>query len=126
MGANFMKKKLLIIEDDLALRYMLQRSLLNLEIDVIAADNGKVALEILRNDPSIILIVTDIRMPVMSGIEFRKEQLRDPSVSHVPIIFLTGHLSQVNPAQDLRPHLVLTKPVAPDDFRKIVENIIFS
>lgn len=119
-----MKKKILIIEDDLALRYMLQRSLHNLDLDIVAADNGKVALEILQSDPNIVLIITDIVMPQMTGIEFRKKQLMDKKISNIPIIFLTGHLNHISSASELNPYVVLTKPVMPEDFRKIIENLI--
>jgi CheY-like chemotaxis protein len=120
-----MKKKILIVEDDLALRYMLQRSLNGLNLDIIAADNGRVALEIIRSDSSIVLIIADIVMPGMSGIEFRKQQLADGKLKHIPIVFLTGHLHHTATAQELDPFIVLTKPVMPEDFKQVVENALF-
>ncbi len=119
-----MKKKILIIEDDLSFRYMLQRSLIELNLEILSTDNGQVGLEILRSDPNIHLIVTNIVMPLISGIEFRRLQLLDQTISHIPIIFFAGHHDHFTADAELDFHIILTKPVAPTDFKIVVENII--
>ncbi len=125
-SSSYMKKKILIIEDDLSFRYMLQRSLIELNLEILATDNGHVGLEILRSDPKIHLVVTNIVMPILSGIEFRKLQLLDQTIRHIPIVFLAGHQDHFVSNEELDFHIILMKPVMPDDFKVVVENIIFN
>lgn len=53
------------------------------------APDGKAALEILRNH-HIDIVVSDIMMPVMNGLELCKEMKADIELSHIPVIFLTA------------------------------------
>jgi len=61
--------KILIAEDDLISYIYLQVFLGKYDIMVIHAENGKQAVEFVKNIPDINLILMDIRMPVMDGIE---------------------------------------------------------
>lgn len=61
---------------------------------VATARSGAAALRMLRAGLVPRLIVLDIWMPEMNGIEFRAEQLRDPALADIPVIVLTA--SEVN------------------------------
>lgn len=61
--------KILIAEDDLISFSLLNKMLANYNVDIIHAEHGAKAVEIVRNTPDIDLILMDIRMPVMDGIE---------------------------------------------------------
>ena len=54
--------------------------------EVIRALNGKEALEQLCRHPDVDLIILDINMPIMSGLEFLYHCKRQPSLSHIPVI----------------------------------------
>jgi len=64
--------KVLIVEDDLVSSQYLRKILEKYDITVIHAENGEQAVEFVKNTPDIDLILMDIRMPVMDGIEATK------------------------------------------------------
>lgn len=76
--------KIIVIEDEPKLREIISESLQEYFSDIIFAENGKEALEtIKRENPC--LVITDIRMPVMNGIQMA-QQLRSEG-NLTPIIF---------------------------------------
>lgn len=85
-GGN--KHIVLLVEDDAELRYYIS-SCLNKSYDIYQAENGKEGFEIAKEvQPSI--IISDIMMPVMDGIEFCKIIKEDVETSHIPVILLTA------------------------------------
>lgn len=83
--------KVLIVDDDFINRKLLQTLLKKNPkvIETIEAENGSDALDKLKKDPSINLILLDIMMPVVDGVEFLKIYRSDMANSHVPIIVLS-------------------------------------
>ena len=84
-GRNY---TLLLVEDNETMRSFLSEKLQELFITETAPD-GKAALEILR-EHHIDIVVSDIMMPVMNGLELCKEMKADIELSHIPVIFLTA------------------------------------
>lgn len=83
-------KKILIVDDNKINRQVLCK-ILESTYDVLQAENGKVALEILyENYESISAVLLDIIMPVMNGYEMLEEISRDAFLSKIPIIVMTG------------------------------------
>ena len=82
------KNKILIVDDEEGVRDMLHLSLSTMGYDVLDAEDGMKALQIFRDShPQIVL--TDIKMPSMDGIELLKELKReDPDAE---VIMITGH-----------------------------------
>lgn len=86
------KKKLLLAEDNFELRNII-KNILSHQYEVYEAVNGKEALSIASEIvPDI--IVSDIMMPEMNGLELCKSIKFDPQTSHIPIILLTARSSQ--------------------------------
>jgi signal transduction histidine kinase/DNA-binding response OmpR family regulator len=80
--------KLLIIDDDLDTRIFL-RSCFQDDYHVLEAQNGKMGLTLTRTEfPD--LIISDVMMPEMNGIEFCKSLKSDIDTSHIPVILLTA------------------------------------
>lgn len=79
---------LLLVEDNEDMLAFLTDRLTE-QFTVETATNGKVALEVLRNN-HIDLVISDIMMPVMNGYELCKVMKSDMDLSHIPIIFLTA------------------------------------
>ena len=84
-GRNY---TLLLVEDNDTMRSFLAEKLQEMFVTETAPD-GKAALEILRNH-HIDIVVSDIMMPVMNGLELCKEMKADIELSHIPVIFLTA------------------------------------
>ncbi len=78
--------KLLIVDDDADIRQVL-RLLLNEEYAVAEAENGEEALDYLRQNPDLDLVILDVMMPGLSGYE-TCDRLRE--FSKVPVLFLTA------------------------------------
>ncbi|MGE5393300.1 MAG: two-component regulator propeller domain-containing protein [Candidatus Saccharibacteria bacterium] len=82
------KRKILVVEDDDELRKFLRNELIN-DYDVIEAGNGMQGLDmaILYNPD---LILSDIMMPYMDGMELCKRIKSDERTSHVPVVLLSA------------------------------------
>ena len=63
-------RKILVIDDDLAIRVLLQAVLKRMKFEVELAEDGQVGLEKLRHDDSYDLILLDLMMPRVNGYEF--------------------------------------------------------
>ncbi|MDT0690377.1 two-component regulator propeller domain-containing protein [Salegentibacter sp. F188] len=82
------KKTVLIVEDNLELRSYIKQEL-NSEYKVIIAENGKEGLEQAKKYiPDV--VITDVIMPLMSGIEFCSLLKKDFKTSHIPVLMLTA------------------------------------
>jgi ligand-binding sensor domain-containing protein/signal transduction histidine kinase/DNA-binding response OmpR family regulator len=82
------KPTVLIVEDDREMRHFLYNRLKPL-YNVIKASNGKIALECLQKE-SVDIIVTDVIMPEMDGMQLCSEIKANVDFSHIPVIMLTA------------------------------------
>ncbi len=83
-------KTVLIVEDDVRSRYALSNILSKRSMNVLSAENGLAALELLEKHGNIELILMDVMMPVMDGYEAMKRIRAQERYSHLPIIALTA------------------------------------
>jgi CheY-like chemotaxis protein len=83
-------RTLLLVDDDLRNTFALSKLLKKHGLNIIVADNGQMALDKLREDPTIELILMDIMMPVMDGYQAMREIRAQKSLESVPIIALTA------------------------------------
>ncbi|AGX88203.1 response regulator [Candidatus Symbiobacter mobilis] len=94
---NGLRTKILIVEDDPFVQGMLSSILESAGYDTTLADNGQAALERCMCDSTIDLVVSDVNMPIMDGIQLIKE-IRKHGME-VPIIMVTG-VSSISVAVD--------------------------
>jgi len=90
---------ILIVDDNEEIRNYLE-SIMELEYEVLLAENGNVAIEI-ASEKIPDLVICDIMMPVMDGIEFSKLLKSQIATSHIPIILLTAKTSTVHEIEGL-------------------------
>jgi CheY-like chemotaxis protein len=110
----------LIVDDDLDLRNSLKLILEEEGFTSTSASNGQNALEMLQSGLKPNVILLDLSMPVMDGIQFRKAQLENLEFSTIPTYLMTaGHLVKL--AADLPFSGILTKPCHLDELLNIVE-----
>ena len=80
----------LLVDDDAAVRRTIARFLTFEGFAVVEASNGLEALAYLRTGAGASVIVLDLRMPVMDGWTFRREQRLDPMLEKIPVVVLSG------------------------------------
>src|SRR6185436_11835005 len=86
------KRRLLIVEDDRAVRELLQLHLTNAGYEAVLAADALVAAHILLEDPKgVDLLLVDAKLPYMSGIEFVSTVIADSTLPSIPVILITGH-----------------------------------
>jgi CheY-like chemotaxis protein len=82
--------KVLIVEDDPDLRAMIDQLLFLEGFDTITAENGLIALDVLKRVPRPHVILLDLMMPVMDGWRFREQQRRDAELADIPVVVLSA------------------------------------
>lgn len=102
----------LVVEDNVDVREMMQILLEDAGYDVRAAANGREALASMRAcRPSLVLL--DLDMPVMDGWEFRRRQIADDRLSDVPVICVTASCNVLDVTTEMNIRCV-AKPVCFD------------
>jgi signal transduction histidine kinase/CheY-like chemotaxis protein len=86
----FKGKKILVVDDEIRNVYALGKILEDREIDVFEAENGAVAIQVLKENKEIDLVLMDVMMPVMDGYEAMQAIRSIPGIQHIPIICLTA------------------------------------
>jgi CheY-like chemotaxis protein len=82
--------KVLVVDDDDAMRVLLQLHLANAGYAVTLAEDALVAgRKLLEAAPD--LIILDVNLPYMSGLELAAILIADATIPHVPIIFISAH-----------------------------------
>ena len=84
-----MSQDILVIDDEPAARALLRDFLGAFDLEILEASNGKIGLEVLREHRPRIVIL-DIIMPVMGGIECFSEIVKDPDLAGTRVIMLTA------------------------------------
>lgn len=121
-----LKKKILVIEDSAEIQDTLKLILEGEGFDVEVAANGKDGLDRLINRKPPELILLDLRMPVMSGEEFRRHQLQIPYLSRIPVILMSADSLVHRRAGSLRTERVLKKPFHIEDLLGLMDDALHS
>jgi CheY-like chemotaxis protein len=96
--------RILVVDDEPDLRYILRRILERAGHEVADAGHGAAALQAVRRSPPD-LVVTDMMMPVMGGAELIRRLRADPATAQIPILASTSNTLLAGGAD-----AVLTKP----------------
>lgn len=120
-----MIKKILVAEDEQDIQELIEFTLRYGGYDVICVSNGEEAYDTARKKrPDLILL--DIRMPVLSGIDACKLLKSDPLTKHVPIVFLSakGQKSEIKEGFEAGAVDYLLKPFSPEELNKRLKEIL--
>lgn len=104
--------KVTVVEDDEVIRQLIQYKLIRMGHQVMSFTNGEDALSYLLQNPTYDLIITDIMMPRMGGIELAKNVRRVNDL--VPIVAITGGSIDFGPEADNLFSMSLEKNVSID------------
>ena len=115
------ERLILVVEDSASVRNVIARSLEYEGYATLQARNGKAALELLKHHvPD--LILSDINMPEMDGLQFFRAVRQNPRWIAIPFVFLTSHSSpeDIQKGRELGVEDYLTKPIEPEDLVRII------
>jgi two-component system response regulator MprA len=105
--------RVLLVEDDVDIRTDLAALLEDDGYSVSVAVHGRDALRLLRAGLHADVILLDLAMPTMDGWEFRRAQLSDAALAHIPVLVLSAGDPHAR-LDELRPAGRIDKPIALD------------
>jgi CheY-like chemotaxis protein len=115
-------KTILMVEDNDQIREVVSRSLSAAGYHIIPVGSAEHALDMLsymRPD----LVISDIRLPGIDGVQLCEQLRARPSYQSVPIILLSG-CDVDGPAPTCRPEAVLQKPVALEELLRVIGSVL--
>ncbi len=116
MNQQNASNQVLVVDDDIHIRYALVDALEDEGYRAVSASNGAEALQVLRElpkPPSVILL--DLMMPVMDGWQFRAQQQRDPLLSKIPVVVVSAIGNGMGEAFQVSASAYLKKPFLVED-----------
>jgi CheY-like chemotaxis protein len=107
--------RVLIVEDEQDIRESLGELLEAEGFVVSQAENGRHALDSLAEAPALpAVILLDLMMPIMDGEQFRREQLADARLAHIPIVIMSAARDIAEVGERMQAFAVLKKPMSID------------
>ncbi len=122
-----MGKTVLIVDDSESIREFLQFTLVTDGYKVLVGVDGKDALKFFNEDAEPIdIVITDLHMPVMDGIELIKEIRKSDNYKHIPIIFLTTEsgTDQKMKAKKAGATGWIIKPITPEKLLSVLKRLL--
>jgi CheY-like chemotaxis protein len=116
-GEQSSPKPILLVDDNEQLREIMARALDEAGYIVLQATDGPEALDVLAVGPQIQLLITDIAMPRMNGVQLASHFM---AASHVPVLFISGNPHE--PAE--LPGPILQKPFTPEILVATVKRLL--
>lgn len=120
-----MKKKILLVEDNPDNRYVVIRLLKSLEAEIIVAEDGLSALEIVRKEiPDLILM--DMQLPEMSGYDVTKKIREMKGMKSTPVIAVTAHCMAGDREKTIQCGCTdfIEKPIVPNEFIQKIKSYL--
>jgi CheY-like chemotaxis protein len=122
--SSFAGKTILVADDDEATRRSLTTLLASVGFTVLAAADGREALEALRHQPPPDLVLLDLVMPHLDGWQLLREKSQDPDLASIPVVVVSGVAEPDRQAGSLGVRAQLQKPVAFDQLLAVIESLV--
>jgi two-component system, chemotaxis family, chemotaxis protein CheY len=116
---------ILTVDDSASLRQMVAFTLKNAGYDVLEADNGLSAMDVAK-DHEINLVITDVNMPKMGGIELIRELRALPSFKFTPILMLTTESGDSKKQEGKAAGATgwIVKPFKPESLLAVIKKVL--
>lgn len=82
-------KRVLVVDDSATVREQVTRALSSAGFEVVEAHDGRAGADLIASDASLSLVIADVNMPVMNGLEMLEEVRRSPATATLPVLMLT-------------------------------------
>ncbi|MCR4417129.1 MAG: response regulator [Ignavibacteria bacterium] len=122
-----MKKTVLLVEDEKPIQVLITHHLGKLNYDVVVKETAEAAIEYLKKSNALPdLIITDVLLPGMNGINFCRLVKTDPKTLDIPVIILSSvdYDFYRQGAEASNADYFMTKPFRIKDFINIINKII--
>jgi len=121
-----MAKCVLIVDDSETVRQVLQLTLGNAGFDVIEAEDGDDALQKLASAPAVDMLITDLNMPNMDGLQLIQKIRNDGKHRFTPIVMLTTESSEEKKraGREAGASGWIVKPFKPEQLLKVVKMVL--
>lgn len=119
--------KIIVVDDEETSRRVVAKILEGMGATPILASNGTLALNIVRDNPDVALVVTDYMMEDFSGRDLVNE-LRNHETSHIPVILISGivKLSEIHDLISNGVDRFMPKPINAEELRLYVRQLLGS
>jgi PAS domain S-box-containing protein len=121
---NWKNKTFLIVEDDLSNIQLIREVLYSTNVNIIYASNGQIALDLYNSNPTIDLILMDIKLPFINGLEATKEIRKTNST--IPIIAITAYAFSEDKEKAINAGCsdYLAKPIKSIELKNLISKFI--
>lgn len=120
--------KIMLVDDDMTLHEMYAERLRAEGYNIVSAYDGEEALEkVPKEMPDLILL--DVMMPRVNGIDVMKKLREDEKTAHIPIILLTALVQEINKIKDMMgkdDQYLIKSEIMPADVIKAIEKVLGS
>ncbi len=127
MGGQKMLKKVLVVEDSELLHNMYQLALKRYEdCQYVKANNGREGLDVLASEHDVDLILLDINMPIMNGIEFLQAIKQQEAYQEIPVIIISteGKEEDTKRGLEMGARAYITKPFQSVMLHELIDQVL--
>jgi two-component system chemotaxis response regulator CheY len=123
---NAMLKKILIVDDSSLIHQMYRLILNRYQCEIQDAMNGQEALDLLATHDDTQLVILDINMPVMNGVQFLEKASPLGLTRKIPVIIISTEGKEEDTIRGLKLGAkgYLKKPFNPADLHNLIEKIV--
>jgi two-component system chemotaxis response regulator CheY len=120
-----MLKKVLVVDDSALIHQMYKMVLMRYRCEIIDALNGQEGLDYLAKYPDISLVLLDINMPLMNGLEFMKKLKDIGKYNHIPVVIVSTEGKEEDTMRGLALGAkgYVKKPFQPSDLHSLIEKL---
>jgi len=123
-----MAKNVLLVDDSSTMRKIISRSLRQAGLDfgeIYEAGDGLEALTLLESE-KVDIVLSDINMPNMNGIEFLREKANRPAIKNIPVFMISTETGEdiIGEAKSLGAVGALKKPFTPEKVNEVLGPLI--
>ena len=124
MASN--RKRILVVDDDPELLQLVRVLLARLGVEVISAETAMQAAQSLRTPPLPDLLILDLMLPDISGVEFLRQMRSKAAFDNIPVLVLSAMIDpeHIRQALDAGADRYLTKPYMANNLMTVVQEIL--
>jgi len=120
-----MSKRIMIVDDSVTVRQVLRLTLSNAGYELLEACDGEEALNVMSGEP-LDMMITDLNMPKLDGIELIKKVRQKPEYRFLPIVMLTTESAdeKKQAGKSAGASGWIVKPFKPEQLLKVVKMVL--